>query len=121
MEESMFHGASKLIFQKAEMLRKFPTHEEIILWSYLRENQLGLKFRRQHPVSIYIVDFYCHKLKFVIEVDGLIHQNDDVKRNDEERQKRLEALGLKVLRFSNEEIKHNISSVVEKIKEACLI
>lgn len=53
----MHYGASKLIFQKAEELRKFPTHEEEIVWGFISKNQLGVKFRRQHPIWNYIADF----------------------------------------------------------------
>jgi cyclase len=77
MKENMFYGASKLIFQKAEELRKNMTHAELLMWGILKGNQLGVKFRRQHPVSFYIVDFYCHELKLVIEVDGSIHDVDE--------------------------------------------
>ncbi len=68
--DKMHYGASKLIFQRAEELRKFPTHEEQIVWGYLADNQLGVKFRRQHPLLLYVADFYCHSLKLVIEIDG---------------------------------------------------
>jgi len=71
----MHYGTTKLIFQKAEELRKFPTHEEEIIWGYLCRNKLGVKFRRQHPIFLYIADFYCHSLRLVIEIDGRIIKN----------------------------------------------
>ncbi len=86
----MHYGASKLIFQRAEELRKSPTHEEEIVWGYLSKNKLGVKFRRQHPIFLYIADFYCHSLKLVIEIDGGIHNTKDVKINDAERQNHIE-------------------------------
>ncbi|MBO9682401.1 MAG: DUF559 domain-containing protein [Flavisolibacter sp.] len=61
-----------------------------MLWNYLRTKPFGFKFRRQHPFSIYILDFYCHQLKLVIEVDGSIHNVAEVKQNDEIRQQQLE-------------------------------
>ena len=111
----MFHGASNLLFQKAKELRNNMTHSELVLWEYLRQHPQGMKFRRQHPIGIYIVDFYCHKLKLVIEVDGSIHNLEAVKKEDEERQKQLETDGLKVVRFTNEEILKNEEIVIQKI------
>ena len=115
MEKRMFHGASNLLFQKAKELRNNMTHSELVLWEYLRQHPQGMKFRRQHPIGIYIVDFYCHKLKLVIEVDGSIHNLEAVKKEDEERQKQLETDGLKVVRFTNEEILKNEEIVIQKI------
>lgn len=79
---NMHYGASKLIFQRAEELRKYPTHAEEILWTYLSKRKSGVRFKRQHPLSLYIADFYCHSLKIVIEIDGSIHNKSDVKIND---------------------------------------
>jgi len=79
-------GAIKYLYQKAGKLSNNATHAETILWEYLRTKPFGLKFRRQHPYSIYIFDFYCHSLKRVIEVDGSIHNLPENKRNDEKRQ-----------------------------------
>ena len=79
---NMHYGASKVIFQKAKELRKFPTHEEEIIWGYLCRNKLGVKFRRQHPIFLYIVDFYCHSLKLVIEIDGGIHHKPEIRIYD---------------------------------------
>ena len=88
-------GASHLIFRNAQVLRDNMTDAEILLWGYLKENNLGLKFRRQHPISLYIADFYCHKLKLIIELDGSIHNRPDVAANDLERQLYLENQGIK--------------------------
>ena len=66
-----------------------------ILWGYLKTKSLGFKFRRQHPYSLYILDFYCHSLKLVIEIDGSIHEKEEVKENDKIRQQSLEIDGLK--------------------------
>ncbi|MEP6711815.1 MAG: DUF559 domain-containing protein [Ferruginibacter sp.] len=76
---NMHYGASHLLFKRSDELRKFTTHEEDIIWGYLKGNQFGLKFRRQHPLLFYVVDFYCHALKLVIEIDGSIHNKADVK------------------------------------------
>ena len=67
IESGMYYGAPHSIFEKARFLRDNPTNTETILWERLRKNKLGVKFRRQHPINIYIADFYCHKIKLVIE------------------------------------------------------
>jgi cyclase len=115
MKKKMFYGASNLLFQKARELRENMTQAELVLWEYLRQHPLGFKFRRQHPVGIYIVDFYCHKLKLVIEVDGSVHGEKEVREADAERQRQLELDGLKVIRFTNEEILKTKETVIEKI------
>ncbi|MGZ8523873.1 MAG: endonuclease domain-containing protein [Chitinophagaceae bacterium] len=79
MAGRMHSGAAKPLYQMARDLRDKATHSETILWGYLKTKPLGFKFRRQHPYSIYILDFYCHSLKLVIEVDGSIHDLDEVK------------------------------------------
>ncbi len=88
----------------------------MVLWNYLRTKPLGYKFRRQHPLGIYIADFFCYKLNLVIEVDGSIHNNEIVKQNDEERQKLIESEGIRVIRFTNSEITKQLEMVIEKIK-----
>jgi very-short-patch-repair endonuclease len=104
MERKMHAGAIKYLYQRARELRNNSTHAEEILWDYLKCKPFGYKFRRQHPYSIYILDFYCHSLKLVIEVDGSIHTIEDVKQNDRERQSLLEKDGLTVIRFLNDQI-----------------
>ena len=113
----MFFKAHPFIFERAKELRNNPTHAEEILWYYLKQRPLGYKFRRQHPISIYIVDFYCHALKLVIEADGGIHTDEQVRQHDIERQQNLEVHGLKFLRFTNSEIENNIESVISVIKK----
>lgn len=112
----MHKGASKPLYQYARELRNNATHSENILWGYLKTKPFGKKFRRQHPYSIYILDFYCHSLKLVIEVDGKIHDHPDVKRNDEERQFSLQNDGMIVLRFTNEQVEQSLEEV-QKIIE----
>ena len=107
MKENMFYGASSFVFQRAEELRNRMTQSEEILWKFIHINEWKLKFRRQHPIANWVVDFYCHPIKLVIEVDGGIHETEDVKKNDEEREKYLKKLGLSVLRFNNEEVLKN--------------
>jgi cyclase len=117
MEDNMFFGASKFIFENAKVLRKNMTDAEKILWGYLKAKPNGFKFRRQHPLGIYIADFYCHKLKLVIELDGSVHDNEDVKQNDAIRQKLIEEDGLTVMRFKNEEVMNNIQNVLRQLEQ----
>lgn len=112
----MFYGARDLIFQKAEELRNRQTPAEELLWNHLKGNQLGVKFRRQHPAAIYILDFYCHEAQLAVEIDGSIHQLEEVKRNDKIRQNTLESLGIKIIRFDNQEVFSNLEGVLNKIK-----
>ena len=101
-------------------LRKEPISCERKIWSKLRNNQSGYKFRRQYGIGRYIVDFYCPKLKLVIEIDGATHSTEEEEKNDEERQKYLESLGLTVKRYLNVDIINNFDEVAENIKEVCL-
>ncbi|MEK6478519.1 endonuclease domain-containing protein [Catalinimonas sp. 4WD22] len=116
MQRKMFYGAGPEIFARAKKLRATCTPAEIEMWKHLRESQLGLKFRRQHPLANYIADFYCHKVKLVVEIDGSIHKLQHIKAYDEGRTYAIEQLGIKVLRFSNEEVFSDIETVIEKIK-----
>ena len=117
MKENMYYGASHLIFQKAEELRNRITPAEEVLWKYIHINEWKLKFRRQHPIWNYVSDFYCHGIKLVIELDGGMHEVEDVKINDEAREKHLKEFGLTVLRFKNQEIFENIDSVLKTISQ----
>lgn len=116
--QPMFQGATSLIFKRAESLRDRMTNAENILWEELRLNKLNAKFRRQHPLSKFIVDFYCHKYKLVIELDGEIHLRKDIRENDQAREKEIIRLGLKVIRFKNIEVLKSIDSVICQIRVA---
>ncbi len=112
----MFDGASHLIFENAKQLRKNMTAAETVLWMHLKAGINGYKFRRQHPIGLYIADFYCHKAKLVIEVDGSIHSIDEVKKNDKEKESYLIHNGYLVLRFTNKAVMTQVEIVLEKIK-----
>ncbi len=112
----MHNGAINYIFERARDLRNSCTHAEELLWSYLKTKPSGYKFRRQHPYGLYILDFYCHKAKLVIEVDGSIHNRDDVKQSDNERQRNIESDGLTVIRFTNDEIQTQMDHVISLIE-----
>ena len=107
----MFYKADPQIFENARELRKRLTPAEQTFWLRLKEQFPEYKFRRQHPISIYVADFYCHKLKLVIEIDGSIHNSTEAKVNDERRQKDLEGLHLTVIRFTNAQIKNDVEDV----------
>ncbi|MBN1819790.1 MAG: endonuclease domain-containing protein [Prolixibacteraceae bacterium] len=117
---SMFYNAKPHIFEKAKLLRKNMTRAEEKLWEQLREKKLlGLRFRPQHPIDIFITDFYCHPARLVIEVDGGIHKSMEQKEYDLGREGELENWGIKVIRFTNEEIENNIKQVLKKIEQIC--
>ncbi|MDC0977684.1 endonuclease domain-containing protein [bacterium] len=99
----------------ARNLRKKQTKAEEILWQALRNRKLKyLKFRRQHILEGFVVDFYCHKLKLAIELDGYIHIKQ--KEYDKIRQSLIETEGIRFLRFTNEEIINNLDSVLSRLE-----
>ena len=116
-DDGMWKGAPSDSFSKAQFLRRNETIAEKLLWEKLRNNQLGgLKFRRQHPVNIYIADFYCHKFKLIIELDGDYHNQEEQKQKDEVRTEVLRLNDLKIIRFKNEEVEQDINQVLTTIK-----
>ncbi len=102
--------------QRAKELRHEMTLAEKILWEEVRANKLGVHFRRQQVIQGFIVDFYCHKAALVVEVDGDIH--DLQKEEDERREKVLREMGLRIVRFGNDEVMRSLSVVVGRIKES---
>ncbi len=117
VEYPMYFGAKPAIFKLARELRKAETKTEKILWSKLNRNQiLGLQFRRQHPINIFIADFYSVRIKLLIEVDGNIHEITENKEHDQGRSEILNDFGITVIRFTNEQILEEIDSTVEHIK-----
>ena len=104
---------TKAKLERAKELRREMTPAEKLLWQEIRANKLGVRFRRQQVIQGFIVDFYCHQAGLVIEVDGDIH--DLQKEEDERREKVLSALGLRIVRFGNDEVVRNLSVVMGKI------
>ena len=94
------------------------TPAESVLWEYLRGHQLGVQFRRQHPIYGYIPDFVCLRKRLVVEVDGAYHYLGDQPISDEERTKYLNEYGFDVIRFTNEEVLNDTVNVINKIKRA---
>ncbi len=120
VERTMYYNASPLIFERAKLLRNNLTHAEKRLWSILSNKQmLELHFRRQHPLNRFIADFYCHSIKLVIEVDGGIHQKEERKEYDIGRSAEIEKWGIKILRFTNEQVLTDIDSVKIEIETTC--
>ena len=101
-------------------LRKNQTPWEAKLWNILRDKGIeNLKFRRQHKIGHYVVDFCCLEKRLVIEIDGGQHNEDENIKKDLERDKYLKGQGYKVLRFWNNEVAENLDGVIEKILEKC--
>ena len=112
----MHAGAKPEIFRFAKELRANMTAAEKQLWAFLRLKPKGFKFRRQHPFNRYILDFYCHKAKLAIEIDGKYHELPEQKNLDEYRTKEIESFGVQELRFTNEEVMNQF----EKVKDTIL-
>ncbi|MEO7307618.1 MAG: tryptophan synthase subunit alpha [Ferruginibacter sp.] len=116
--ENLHNNSKGFAFENARSLRKTQTKAEQILWEALRNDQLcKLKFRRQHPFDNYILDFYNHKMKLVIEVDGEIHNDPEVEAYDKTRTLNLNENSLTVLRFTNNEVENNLKEVINKIED----
>jgi very-short-patch-repair endonuclease len=114
----MFFGADPVIFRAAAILRRNLTLAELLLWKKLKDRKLfNTKFRKQHPINIFIVDFYCHEHKLVIEIDGDIHNNENSNEYDLNRTEELKKYGIRVISFPNELIIYNIDFVIERIQE----
>lgn len=107
-----FAGLTKL----ARELRKKQTSPEKLLWGLLRNRQLfGFKFRRQHQFGDYVADFYCREAQLVIECDGEVHDLNEPWHHDQNRDAYMIAVGLRVLRFSNDRVLNDIEGVLEEI------
>ncbi|MGR7812503.1 endonuclease domain-containing protein [Lacinutrix undariae] len=99
----------------ARQLRKNSTLTEVLLWQKIKQRAYGVQFHRQVPMLNYITDFYCHEIGLVIEIDGSSHDHKIL--YDAKRQGELEAYGITFLRFSNEDVKNNMFSVLLVIEE----
>lgn len=91
---------------------------ESLLWRNLRGRNIGaLKFRRQHPIKTFILDFYCHEKRLAIEVDGEIHNKSENQKYDDARTEELNSLNIHVMRFTNQEVLSNVHIVLNRIRE----
>jgi very-short-patch-repair endonuclease len=117
MATEMHGDYAPKVFENARILRKELTLAEEVLWGKIRNRKFNnCKFRRQHVLSLYIADFYCHECKLVIELDGGYHNTKDRVVLDELRTKVFEDFGITVLRFTNKEVLDNIDYVLKTIE-----
>lgn len=113
----MFKNATPHLMHRSAQLRENETEAEKVFWQLVKDNKVsGYKFRRQHALAHYVVDFYCHKLQLVIELDGSIHDLKEMIESDLQRQKELEMMGMKVHRFNNEEVLEQPARVIEQLQ-----
>ena len=116
--DNLHKVATGKLYQYGRELRQDSTDAEKLLWAELRNRRLkGLKFRRQHPLDKFIVDFYCNEKKLVVELDGAVHDEKINKDYAEARTALLAGLNVFVLRFRNEEVINNMKEVLKKISE----
>ena len=114
--DKLHPGTKASTHENARQLRASQTEAEQKLWMFLRNRQLkGMKFRRQHAIAQYVVDFYCHECKLAIELDGHYHKDKGVKEYDMARTNLMNEYGITVLRFWNEEVMKDVERVLEKI------
>ena len=107
---------NKALKELARKLRKNMTASEKLLWNELKGKKIsGFDFDRQRPIDNYIVDFYCKDLMLVIEIDGIVHDNEEAEEKDKARQEKLESLDVRFLRFKDEDVKTDLSEVVRAI------
>ncbi|ADQ80832.1 leucyl-tRNA synthetase [Paludibacter propionicigenes WB4] len=111
----MFYGALPIHFELAKQLRNHQTEAETFLWNHLSSIE-GVRFKRQHPILYFIADFYCHKAKLIVEVDGGYHTISEQYLYDKNRDNELTELGLKVIRFTNEQVLFEIEKTLKEIE-----
>ncbi|WP_405384248.1 endonuclease domain-containing protein [Maribacter sp. LLG6340-A2] len=111
----MHHGATPTVFRNAAKLRASMTETECILWNYLKTKPQGFKFRRQHPIACYVLDFYCHKLKLSIEIDGGYHLKPEQIEKDKERTMYLKDIGISEIRFTNNQVTNEFDTLIDHI------
>ena len=114
-----FEKTSPRLLKLARALRRRRTDAEGAVWQLVRRRQFGAKFRRQHPIDPYVLDFYCHELRLAIEVDGGGHSHARSRARDLERSASLEAQGIRVVRFTNTEVLQETESVAEALWLVC--
>jgi very-short-patch-repair endonuclease len=107
----------KLLKDFALSNRKHPTQAESLLWEAVRGKQMGQPFRRQHIIGEFIADFVCLPTKLIIELDGRYHSLPEQQISDEQRTQWLQHQGYKVVRFTNEQVFHDLENTIKNIKE----
>jgi very-short-patch-repair endonuclease len=113
----IYFGAGPELLRIAGDLRKSMTPAERVLWERLRNKKIkGYRFRRQHPIKDFIVDFFCYDALLVVEVDGEVHNDPHQSERDEQRSIILKRLGIKELRFTNQQVINQTDEVINKIE-----
>jgi len=108
----------EILKSRRRVLRRNPPSPEIIVWNTVRNRQIdGCKFKRQYSVGRFVIDFSVPNLKLAVEIDGDTHYKESEQEKDRHRQQYLEKLGIKFLRFTNQDINENLNGVVERIRE----
>jgi very-short-patch-repair endonuclease len=121
IERVQYYGAPADTIEFAKVLRERVTPSEKLIWKRLKgKNIKGMKFRRQQPIGRYIADFYCHELRLVIEIDGPIHLRKDRIEHDKIRTAIINSHDIKVIRFTNYEVRYRIGKVMKTIREEIL-
>lgn len=100
-------------------LRKMMTKSEVVVWKYIKSNQLGLKFRRQYGIGNYIVDFYCPRIKLAIEIDGVTHIEESVFENDQKKEEYLKEIGIVIKRYTSEDVFKNLRAILDDLWRTC--
>jgi len=114
MKHEQYNNKRSLINERRQ-LRNNATTEEKLLWEFLRKKQNGYKFRRQHSIENYILDFYCPEKRLAVEVDGAHHYTEEGKEYDKARTEVLNMHQISVMRFSNNEVMNNTAGVIKQI------
>ena len=107
-------------YKSARRLRRKMSLPEVLLWQILRKKPGYVKFRRQHPIGRYVLDFYVLELKLTIEIDGLAHDMADTPARDEERDRWLESQGIRMLRIAAKDVLADPASVADSIVRLCI-
>ena len=116
--DALYKGAKPSAYKYAKDLRTTSTQAEQKLWSFLRNRQLkGKKFRRQHAIAGFVLDFYCNECKLAIELDGNFHNNKEAKDYDKARTAALNEFSITVIKFWNDDVMKNIEIVLKRIEE----
>ena len=113
------HRINPITRKHAREMRHPQTPAEATRWQQLRNRNLEFKFRRQHPIERFIIDFYCAEVKLCIEIDGDIHLEQEQQEYDSARTEVLASIGCSVIRFANNDVRYNIDAVAQEILDIC--
>jgi very-short-patch-repair endonuclease len=117
--DNKFLYQNKTLKERRKELRNNQTEVEKMLWSKLKNSQLGFKFTRQYSAGPYILDFYCPKLRLGIELDGSVHMGEEAGAYDKDREQYLKSIDIAIIRFWNSEVERGIEIVLNKILAQC--